>query len=548
MWDKHIYWLFLGCCIDKSKLDRIGPFYFEKAGNTMSKFLKGTMILIIAGLITRVLGFINRIVLARLIGEEGVGLYMMVFPTLILVITITQLGLPIAISKCVAEADAKGDQQKVKKILAISLAITISLSIIFTPALMGAASFLSKTLFTDPRTFYPLIAITPIIPIIAISSVIRGYFQGKQNMKPAAYSQVLEQFVRIALIYVLTKAFLPYGIEYAAAAAMGASVIGELASLLYLFTVFKIKKTFRVRRKFFKSLYGGKRILQELMTVALPATGGRLIGSISWFLEPIVVSHSLALAGLTAVAATKQYGLLTGYALPLLMLPSFITHSLSTSLVPAISEANSQKNIYLVEYRLQQALRFALLTGGLSVVVLYVFAEPLMTIMYGSANGAQFVQLMAPFFIFHYSQGPLQAVLQALNLARAAMINSLIGAAVKIAVILVLASLPQFGIEGAALGIVTGTLLVTILHFSTVLKNIQFTIYLLDYVKFIIVIVLTGWLGNVLFTHFFTDHSLLLRLLYAIIWITLFYIISLFCFRLIKKEDLSRVPFLKKFF
>ncbi len=175
----------------------------------MSKFLKGTMILMAAGLLTRLLGFINRIVIARMIGEEGVGLYMMVFPTLILAVTLTQMGLPIAISKAVAEAEAKRDQRKVKKILAVSLAITVSLSLIFTPAIILAAPFLSKTLFTDPRTYYPLVAIAPIIPIIAISSVIRGYFQGKQNMKPAAVSQVLEQLVRITLIAVLAKTFLP---------------------------------------------------------------------------------------------------------------------------------------------------------------------------------------------------------------------------------------------------------------------------------------------------------------------------------------------------
>jgi stage V sporulation protein B len=175
---------------------------FEKAGNFMSKFLKGTMILMMAAFITRILGFVNRIVVARFIGEEGVGLFMMAFPTLILVITITQLGLPVAISKNVAEAESKGDIRKVKKILVVSLSITLGLSIIFTPALILLAPYLTEALFTDDRIYYPLVAIAPIIPIVAISSVIRGYFQGRQNMKPSAYSQVIEQVVRITLIAV----------------------------------------------------------------------------------------------------------------------------------------------------------------------------------------------------------------------------------------------------------------------------------------------------------------------------------------------------------
>lgn len=74
---------------------------------TKQTFLQGTLILIFAGMITRLLGFINRLVIARLLGEEGIGLYMMALPTLFLVITLTQFGLPIAISKRVAEADAK---------------------------------------------------------------------------------------------------------------------------------------------------------------------------------------------------------------------------------------------------------------------------------------------------------------------------------------------------------------------------------------------------------------------------------------------------------
>jgi len=507
----------------------------------MSKFLKGTFILLIAGLVTRVLGFINRIVIARFIGEEGVGLYMMAFPTLILVVTITQLGLPVAISKNVAEAEARGDYAKIKKILVVSLATTISLSIIFTPALLFLAPYLANTLFTDPRTHLPLMAIAPIVPIVAVSSVLRGYFQGRQNMRPSAISQVIEQLVRITLIAVLTRTFLPYGIEYAAAAAMVASVLGELASLLYLMTTFKLRKKFRLRKNFFQYVHSGKSTFNELMSIALPTTGSRMIGSVSWFFEPIVVAHSLAIAGVAAVAATKQYGALTGFAMPLLLLPSFITYSLSTSLVPAISEANSKKNMKVIEHLLQQSLRFSLLTGGLSVVVLYVLAEPLMTLMYGTSNGSQFIKLMAPFFLFYYFQGPLQAALQALDLARAAMINSLIGNVAKTAVIFLLASQPAFGINGAALGMVMGIVLITLLHFATMLKAVSFTFYVMDYVKTFTVIALSGLAGFLLWDVYEEGTSLTLRILITAGAISLIYISLAMALGLIKRHELRRV-------
>src|SRR5690606_1511375 len=136
---------------------------------------------------------------------------------------------------------------------------------------------------------------------------------------------------------------------------------------------------------------------------------------------------------------------------------------------------HSKKNLALIEFRLQQALKFVFLTGGLAVVLLYVLAEPLMIVMYGSENGAGFIKMMAPFFLFYYFQGPLQATLQAMDLAKTAMINSFIGSFVKLAVIFSLASQPAFGINGAALGIVAGTVLVTLLHFASVLKKISFS-------------------------------------------------------------------------
>ncbi|WP_210609487.1 stage V sporulation protein B [Priestia flexa] len=513
----------------------------------MSKFLQGTIILIIAGLITRVLGFINRVVIARMIGNEGVGLYMMAVPTLVLVITLTQLGLPVAISKLVAEAQALGDKRKIKKILVVSLSITCTLSFIFTFSLIVFAPIIAKTFFTDERTLYPLLAIIPVIPIIAISSVIRGYFQGLQQMKPAAYSQVIEQVVRITLIAVCTKAFLPYGIEYAAAGAMLSSVFGELASLFYMFYMFKRKKKLTVRRNFFQSLRDGKDTFYDLMRIAVPTTGSRMIGSISWFLEPIVVAKSLAIAGVATTIATQQYGELTGFALPLLMLPSFITVSLSTALVPAISESYAKNQMKQIQYRLHQALRLSFITGGLAVVVLYVFANPVMELMYGSDKAAIFVKVMAPFFIFSYFQGPLQAALQALDLAKAAMINSFIGAAVKTALIFLLASQPTLGIMGAGLSIVVGTMLVTLLHLSTVMKQIMYKLQIMDYVKSFIVMLAAGWVGQYAFTHLFSNLPLVLQTLVSIAVTSLLYVILLLLFKLVTKEELHRFSILRLF-
>ena len=510
----------------------------------MSKFIRGTVILLIAGFITKILGFINRIVIARFIGEEGVGLYMMALPSLFLVIAVVQLGMPIAISKFVAEASAKGDHQKTKKILVVSLCVTGGLSLIFTPLLFVSAPYLSTHVFTDSRTLLPLLAIAPIVPITAVSAVLRGYFQGKQNMKPYAISNIIEQIVRISMIAALTKAFLPYGIEYAAAGAMIASVFGEIASLLYLMMMFKFKKTFRMRKQFFQYVSSGKNTLKELLSIAIPTTGSRMIGSVTWFIEPIVVARSLLAAGVATSVATGQYGELAGYAVPLLMLPSFITHSLGTSLVPAVSEAYYKGNVNQVIHRLQQSLRFAFLSGSLAVVTLYVLAEPIMQVMYHNSHASIYVKFMAPFFLLFFFQGPLQATLQALNMARAAMFNSLIGSLTKIILIITLVTQPSIGIMGAAIAICVSTVLVTLLHFATVMKKIHLTVYLHEYIMALVVMSISGLLGHMLYTQWAIGTPLTHRLILSITLILSSFAIGCLLTGLIRKKEIKRVPFI----
>lgn len=514
----------------------------------MSKqsFLQGTLILIIAGMITRFLGFINRIVVARLMGEEGVGLYMMALPTLFLIITLTQLGLPVAISKRVAEADAKNDHVKVKKILIVSLIVTSITSVIFTICMILVAPFIATSLLTDDRTLLPLLVISPIVPIIAISSVLKGYFQGKQNMKPQSYAQVIEQIVRITCVAFFIKLLLPYGVEYAAAGAMISVIIGEFVSLLYIVRLFKRKKTVKIRSHFFSYLGTGKNTLKELFSIALPTTGSRLIGNLSQFLEPIIVSQSLALAGVATVTATKQYGELTGYVLPLLFLPTFITQSLAIALIPSISEAEAIGNKKLTHYRIHQAIRISFSSGALATVVLSFFSVPILTYMYGTANASHFITLMAPFFILLYIQAPLQSALQALDYAKHAMRNSFIGAVVKLVVLFYLASNPNFGIMGVAISMCVGVLLVTFLHLATLKKLIKFSIKMIDVAKMIILILSTSIVGYNLKTLFNKMDGNIILFIIILSLLAIIYVFLLFSLKIITKEELMQIPFIKK--
>ena len=151
--------------------------------------VKGAFVLTVAAFITKILIFINSIVLSRVLGAEGIGLQKMVMPFMGLMMTLTTIGLPVAISRLVAEADAQRDGAKVKKILIISLAVTVSLSIfVVFFSVIGGKAF-SHHFLTDPRSYYAFMAMIPIIPIGAVSGVLKGYFRGRQTMNPIAIAQ-----------------------------------------------------------------------------------------------------------------------------------------------------------------------------------------------------------------------------------------------------------------------------------------------------------------------------------------------------------------------
>lgn len=445
-------------------------------GMKKQSFIRGTFILTLSSFFTRGLGFVNGILLARFLGAEGVGLLMIAHPLLPLFITLTELGLPVAISKLVSEADARQDEKRIKRILAVSLTITGTLSVILTLAALLGSKWIASLILADQRAYYAMVAITPIIPIIAMSAVLKGYFRGKQNMNPLALSDIIENLAQIIVIIGVVKVLLPYGIAYAAAGAMAASVVGEGIGLLYLFSVFKWAHRENVKEKQLTlpsvSPKTKDRTLRDLLRIGLPMTGSGLIHSIYHAFLPLLVTRSLVLFGVGTEMATKQFGLLAGYAIPLLFLPSFFTQSLSTALIPAISEASVDNDSRLMHSRMDMAMRTALIAGLPCTILLYLWAEPLTTVIYHAPEAGVLLKLLAPLFFLHYFEAPLRAILLGLGRASTVMWNHIMTNIFEMSMIFVLGS--NLGIEGVAMGYGLGILLLTVLNFFSVAKTIGF--------------------------------------------------------------------------
>ncbi|MBE9914744.1 stage V sporulation protein B [Paenibacillus donghaensis] len=442
-------------------------------GMNKQSFMRGTFILTVSSFFTKGLGFVNGILLARFLGAEGVGLLMIAHPLLPLFITLTELGLPVAISKLVSEAEARGDQARVKRILAVSLSVTGTLSIVLTSAALFGSKWIASLVLADQRAFYAMVAITPIIPIVAVSAVLKGYFRGRQNMNPLAISDIVENLAQIIVIIGVVNILLPYGIAYAAAGAMAASVIGEGFGLLYLFSMFKWSN--RGRAKANPQLAEGvspkkDHTLRDLLRIGLPMTGSGLIHSVYRAFLPLLITKSLVLYGIGVEMATKEFGLLAGYAIPLLFLPSFFTQSLSTALIPAISEASVDNNSQLMHKHMDMALRIALLAGLPCTVILYLWAEPLTGMIYHAPEAGALLKIVAPLFFFFYFEAPLQAILLGLGKASTVMWNHIMTNIFEVSMIFVLGS--NFGTKGVALGFGLGMVLATVLNFFSVASTI----------------------------------------------------------------------------
>ena len=428
--------------------------------------LQGAFVLTAAGLITKILGFATTILQSRIIGAEAIGLQMMVTPLIGLLMTITTLGLPVAVSKAVAEAEAQGNKTKIKRILLVSLTLTCSAALILTLGLAYFGKTLSRIFLADQRAYYSLMAIVPVIPILAISGILRGYFQGRQNMNPLALSQVIEQIIRIALLYGLVQAFAERGIEYAAAGAVLAGVLGELAALIYL--LFKFRTVGRYRSDSLKLLRGltySKIDLVELLRTGLPQTGNQFFRSLLRVVQPTLITRSLLKTGLSASAIAEQFGMLTGYVYPLLFFPGFINYSLAVALVPAISEAASRNRMRLANRRASNAFRASLLVGVPSSLILFVFAEPILTLFYRTPEAAGLLRVTAPFYLFQYFHSPMQSSLIGLGRSTTAMVNNIVPRCIGLALIYPLAVTMGWGIYGVAAASNLAVVLETVLHY-----------------------------------------------------------------------------------
>lgn len=381
-----------------------------------NKFIKSTLILIVGGFFTKLLGMIIRIVLTRLIGTEGIGLYSMIMPTFMLLNSIAQMGLPTALNVLIAS-----NKYSTKNLVSTAIIISLSIDLLIMIFLGVSATFLSNNLLNNSNLSFSLLSIGFVLPFITISNCLRSYFFAKQRMYPHVITNIIEDIVKLIFIIIGIPFFITKGVEYAVAFVILTNIFSELSSIIifiFLIPNFKCTK---------KELKPNKENLKDLLKIAIPTTGSRLIGSIGYFLEPIIITYVLIKIGYSNNFIVNEYGIINGYVMQLVLLPSFFTAAISQALIPIVSKNYVQKRYSYIMKKLKQAIFFSLLIGIPATIIFELFPDTLLGFLFKTNKGITYIKVIAPICLLHYIQSPISSTLQAMNKARISMTGTLIG-------------------------------------------------------------------------------------------------------------------------
>lgn len=426
-----------------------------------NNFIKSTIILIIGGFITKILGLIIKIVLSRNITTETLGTYMMIMPTFMLLITLAQLGFPIAISKLVAE-----EKYNNKKIVFSSIPIILLLNIILLIIIIIISKPFATTILNNKNLKNPLIYIGLVLPFISISSILRSYFFGKQKMIPHVISNITEDIIRLLTLIIGLPLITKKGLYPTVNFIILTNIISEITSIIIL--LFFLPKKITIKKEYFIP----NKQINNILKIGIPSTSSRIIGCISYFLEPIIITNILAKVGYSNYLITTEYGIITGYVMPLLLLPSFFTSAISNALLPVVSNSYSNKNYKYTRKKIKQAILFSLLIGIPSTFIFILFPTQLLKLIYKTNEGTKYLKILAPIFLLHYIQTPLTSSLQAMNKAKIAMKATLIGSILKI--IILTTTLPlKIGLWPLIISISVNTIYITLHHINKIKKILK---------------------------------------------------------------------------
>lgn len=392
-----------------------------------NKFLKSTLILLIGGCITKIIGLVIKVITTRTIGIDGVALLALINPTYSLLLSLANFNILVSTSKRIS---AKANT---KKVLINSCYIMFVLNVLLILFMFLVCRFLSVTLLKSKEAYYPLLACTLSLPFVSLGYIVKGYFYGKQNVTPHMISNVLEQMLRLSIIAFILPYVIPYGRVVTITVLMLLNIVSESFSIIMLLLFIPKNKIFH------KEDIGFDKVeTKEILAISVPSVSGRILGNIGFFFEPIILNSVLLYAGCTTQYISIEYGVYNAYVIGTLLFPSFIIAAISNALLPEISKFYANRDMKMVRSRIRQSILLSLGFGIVCTIAIYLSAEFLLKILYNTTAGVEYIKVLAPFFILFYLEAPLCSILTGINKVKTCTIISTTGIVLKLGVMVVL--------------------------------------------------------------------------------------------------------------
>jgi O-antigen/teichoic acid export membrane protein len=454
----------------------------RNVSNKSAKLLRGAALLGAAAILSKLLGTLQKIPLQNVAGDTAFGIYNAVYPLYILILFAATAGFPVAVSKFVAERAIDGDHQGARRIVHVSTAILMSTGfVVFVLLYFGASEIASWIGISQTERAIRSVSFALLLsPMLA---VLRGYFQGYQNMVPTAVSQVIEQLIRVITMVALLlyMVALAYDEEWIAAGATFGSVTGAAAGLSVIYVYWrKAMRQERVREhgvigedrrqsgdteglrqgsndgkrkdgvlppKELSSWEWAKRITAYAIPVCLGAIVVPLLTLVDTFTMPRLLESAQGSEG----EAMRQFGLYNR-GLPLVQLVVMIASSMSAVLVPALAEAKARRQDELIRFRAEMAIRLSWLIGLGASFGLAFAAVPINVMLYKSDEASWTMAVLAFTALFSTLNAVSASVLQGAGAIRTPVKALLVAIVLKALGNVVL--MPRWGIDGAALSAV----------------------------------------------------------------------------------------------
>lgn len=453
---------------------------FQQMSVKKKAFLTGTLLLTGTGFLCRVLGFFYRIFLSRTIGAEGLGLYNMVHPVFGICFGLCAGSIQTALSQYIASHMEKG-----KSVFRAGLTISMVFSVLLAYLICRYSDFLAVTVLMEPKCapFLPLMGIS--VPFAAFHACINGYYYGVQKSKVPAFSQVVEQVVRMALVFLIANAWITSGIAITVRLAVIGHLIGEIASAaftLFCFLCFPPQDRSMITPD---RGYGNPSITifdqfscflsqtaAPIMILALPLMGNRLVLNILASAEAIWIPSRLQISGLTNSEAFSIYGVLTGMALPFILFPSAITNSMAVLLLPSVAQAQAEGKRGSITASISISLRYSLYMGILCIGIFTLFGDPLGNSVFHDQNAGYFIRILAWLCPFLYLATTMGSILNGLGRTRTTFMQNT--AALLLRIGFVLFGIPKWGILAYLWGMLASELFLALMHLWSIRRIIPF--------------------------------------------------------------------------